>query len=273
MRNNVRARAKRSRPSHTVQSVDRALRLLDLLGDGTAARSLTECSRAMGLSKAVVFRLVRTLERHGYLMRNDDRRYMLGTKPLELASVVLRRFEVRQVARPTVLALAERTGESVVLTAPGRDGVVCLDTVDSPQRIRVSFQVGRITPYHAGAAGKVHLAYLPEARIRQILARGLPAFTERTITDPGALRRDLARIRRQGYAFTVGEFDPGVAAISAPIVDSRNEVVAVISLGGPAERFSRRALPRLVREVKRAAEEISIRLLGGRPTAGEEAQA
>lgn len=264
MRNTGRTQTGRSPGPQFVQSVDRALTLLDLLGNGNRW-GITEFARATGLSKTVVFRLVRTLGQHGYVTQADDHRYVLGTKPLELASVVLRRFEVRQVARPTMLALAERTGESVVLTAPGREGVICLDTVDGPQQIRASFQIGRITPWHAGAAGKLHLAFLQESRIREIIARGLPRYTERTITDPEMLLRDLARIRRRGYAFTVGEFDPGVAAISAPVLDSSNEVIAAVSIGGPASRFSQAALPNLIREVREAAEQVTVRLLGGRP--------
>lgn len=263
MRNGGRARSGRVRRPPLVQSVDRALVLLDLLAGGTSSRGISEVARATRLSKTAVFRLVRTLERHGYVAQTEDRRYALGTKPLELASVVLRRFEVRQVARSTMLTLAERTGESVVLTAPSRDGVICLDTIDGPQIIRASFQVGRITPWHAGAAGKLHLAFLPKPRIEEILARGLPRHTERTITNPAVLRRDLARIYRQGYAFTVGEFDPGVAAVTAPIRDSRNEVVAGISIAGTAARFSAGALPGLLRYVREAAEEVSMRLLGG----------
>lgn len=272
MRNAGRARAWPSLRSQSVQSVERALILLDLLGNGSRW-GISEFARATRLSKTVVFRLVQTLGRHGYVTQAEDRRYQLGTKPLELASAVLRRFEVRQVARPTMLALAERTGESVVLTAPGREGVICLDTIDGPQRIRVSFQIGRITPWHAGAAGKLHLAYLHESRIREIVAGGLPRYTERTVTDPEVLLQDLARIRHQGYAFTVGEFDPGVAAISAPVFDSTNEVVAAISIGGPAPRFSQEALPNLIREVREAAEQITVHLLGGRPGVHGEARA
>ncbi|MBM3471197.1 MAG: IclR family transcriptional regulator [Armatimonadetes bacterium] len=262
MRNTGRAREKRPNAWHLVQSVDRALSLLDLLGNGNASLGISEFSRATGLSKAVVFRLVRTLERHGYVTQSEDRRYALGTKPLELASVVLHRFDVRQVARSTMLDLAERTGESVVLTAPSRDGVICLDTVDGPQQIRVSFRLGRITPWHAGAAGKIHLAHQPDIAIRQVIARGLPRHTARTVTNKSRLLRDLARIRHDGYAFTVGEFDDGVAAISAPIVDSRREVVAALSIGGPAFRFGDDRVPYLIGEVRRAADEVSKRMLG-----------
>jgi len=268
MRNTGRAQAKRASAWHLVQSVDRALSLLDLLGNGNASWGISEFSRATGLSKAVVFRLVRTLERHGYVMQSEDRRYALGTKPLELASVVLHRFDVRQIARSTMLDLAERTGESVVLTAPSRDGVICLDTVDSPQQIRVSFRLGRVTPWHAGAAGKLHLAFQPEPLIQQVIARGLPRHTARTITSKSRLLRDLARIRHDGYAFTVGEFDHGVAAISAPILDSRKEVIAAVSIGGPAQRFSDERLRDLVKEVQQAAGKISLLLLGSPPTGG-----
>ncbi len=268
MRNTARPREKRSGARGLVQSVDRALRLLDLFGNGNASWGISELAGAAGLSKAVVFRLVRTLEQHGYVARAQDRRYALGTRPLELASVVIRRFDVRQIARSAMLDLAEHTGESVVLTAPSRNGVICLDTVDSPQRIRVSFHLGRVTPWHAGAAGKIHLAYQPDHVIRQVIARGLPAHTARTITSGPRLLRDLARIRRDGYAFTAGEFDDGVAAISAPIVDSRREVIAAVSIGGPAHRFSGKRLPHLIREVRQAAGKISLLLLGS-PSAGD----
>jgi len=247
-----------------LRAVDRALRLIDLLADGSPRLGVSDLSRATGWSKAVVFRLLRTLETHGYAVRDEDRRYQLGTKPLEIAGEVLRRWEVHQVARPIMLALAERTGESVVLTAPTASGVICLDTVDSPQQLRASFRVGRVIPWHAGAAGRLHLAYLPDGRIQEILTAGLPRFTERTITDPRRLREELVRIREQGFAFTVGELDPGVAAISVPIVDRRHDVVAAVSVGGPAVRFEEGRLPVLIGEVRRAAEEISVRLLGGR---------
>lgn len=262
MRNTASARAMRRDGWQLVRSVDRALSLLDLLGNGNGSWGISEFSRATGLSKAVVFRLVRTLERHGYVTQSEDRRYALGTKPLELASIVLNRFDVRQVARPIMLDLAERTGESTVLTAPSRDGVVCLDTVDGPQQLRVSFRLGRITPWHAGAAGKLHLAFQPEPLIQQVIARGLPRHTARTVTNKSRLLRDLARIRHDGYAFTVGEFDDGVAAISAPIVDSRQEVVAALSIGGPAFRFGEDRVPSLIGKVRRAADEVSKRMLG-----------
>ncbi|MDR5694144.1 MAG: IclR family transcriptional regulator [Armatimonadota bacterium] len=253
-----------SAPFRPVRSLERALRLLDFMRmNGGPGLGVSELSRALGLSKAVVFRLLRTLEQYGYVVQEADRRYRLGTKPLELASVVLRQFEVRQVAWPMMLALAERTGESVVLTVPGPDGVICVDTVDSPQQLRVSFRVGRITPWHAGAAGKLHLAFLPKEKIQKILSQGLPRYTERTITDPALLLQELEQIRKQGYAFTIGELDPGVAAITAPIFDARQNVVAAISIGGPASRFTDERLPTLIREVRWAAQEISLRLLGG----------
>ena len=123
--------------------------------------------------------------------------------------------------------------------------------------------MGRITPWHAGAAGKLHLAFLPKEKIQKILSQGLPRYTERTITDPALLLQELEQIRKQGYAFTIGELDPGVAAITAPIFDARQNVVAAISIGGPASRFTDERLPTLIREVRWAAQEISLRLLGG----------
>ncbi|MDQ7844671.1 MAG: IclR family transcriptional regulator [Armatimonadota bacterium] len=249
-----------------LQAVDRALRLIDLLADGSPRLGVSDLARKTGWSKAVVFRLLRTLEAHGYVLQDEARRYQMGTKPLQLAGAVLRRLGLPQVARPAMLALSERTGESVVLTVPTPGGIICLDTVDSPQQLRATFRVGRVIPWHAGAAGKLHLAYLMPKRARAILAGRLPRYTERTVTDPARLREELRRIRRQGYAFTVGELDPGVAAISVPVLDWRGEMVAAISLGGPAPRFAEDRLPGLLKEVRRAATSIS-RLLGGQSPA------
>lgn len=256
-------RGRRVATIRPLRAVDRALRLIDLLANGSPRLGVSDLSRATGWSKAVVFRLLRTLEAHRYVARDDTRRYQVGTKPLELAGAVLRRSELHQIARPAMLVLSERTGESVVLTAPTASGVICLDTVDSPQQLRASFRVGRVIPWHAGAAGKLHLAYLSPKRRQAILARGLARFTERTITDPDRLGEDLRQIHAQGYAFTIGELDPGVAAISVPILDWRGEMVAAVSLGGPAPRFAKERFPGLLKEVRRAAEAISIRLLGG----------
>jgi len=251
-----------ARPAR-VRSVDRALALLDLFGERTDSWGVSELAQRTGLSKASVFRLLQSLTAHGYTARDGSHRYVLGMKPLLLARALLRRHGVVEVARPRMETLARRTGESVVLTVDGTDGVVCLAAVDSTQPLRLSVQVGHVTPYHAGATGKVHLAHLPPERQQRVLARRLVRYTPRTVTDPGALRRQLAEIRRRGYAISRGELDSGVAAVAVPVPGPDGALVAVLSLAGPASRFTAARLPALLAETRQAAGEIARALAAG----------
>ncbi|MDR7528426.1 MAG: IclR family transcriptional regulator [Armatimonadota bacterium] len=254
-----------ARPAR-VRSVDRALALLDLFAERTSSWGISELAQRTGLSKASVFRLLQSLTAHGYTVRDSSHRYVLGMKPLLLARALLRRHAVAEVAEPRMAALARRTGESVVLTIDGADGVVCLAAVDSTQPLRLSVQVGHVTPYHAGATGKVHLAHLPPERQQRVLARRLRRYTPRTVTDPAALRRQLAEIRRRGYAISLGELDSGVAAVAVPVPGPDGTLAAVLSLAGPASRFTTARLPALLTETRQAAGEIA-RALAAR-TAG-----
>lgn len=245
-----------------LKTVDRALEMLLQFNEEHPEWSSSELATALDLHRSVVYRSLMTLERRGFVQRVDGSgRFRLGPKLLELGNVVLSDIDLRQAAHPEMVRLARETGESVFLTVVSGDESVCIDRVDTSQPVRVTLDIGGRYPLHAGASNKLLLAYLPAETRREIIARGLPAYTSNTITDPDILERDLALIRRQGWVFTVGELTPEVAAIGVPVRDSNRELVAALSIAGPVSRFQQERLPQLLEATRRAAENVSRQLL------------
>ncbi|MFQ5855880.1 MAG: IclR family transcriptional regulator C-terminal domain-containing protein [Anaerolineae bacterium] len=245
-----------------LKTVDRALKVLLRFDEEHPEWGSSELADALGLHRSVVYRSLATLENRGFVARVDgSARFRLGLKLVELGNIVLSGIDLRRIAHPEMVRLAKETGASAFLTVVSDDESVCIDRVDSPQRVRVTLNVGRRYPLHAGASNKLLLAYLPPEARAEVIARGLPAYTPNTITGPEALEEDLAIIRRQGWAFTVGELTPEVAAIGVPVRDSNGEVVAALSIAGLASRFSEDRLPQLLDVTRDAGERISGQLL------------
>jgi DNA-binding IclR family transcriptional regulator len=183
---------------------------------------------------------------------------------VELANAVLAGIDLRQVAHPFLIRLVSETGESAFLTVVSGDESVCIDRVESAQPVRVTLSIGGRYPLYAGASNKVLLAYLSPGVIDRIVAGGLEPITPRTITDPAAFKADLALIRQQGWAYSVGELTPEVAAIAVPLWDGNGRVVAALSIAGLASRFTEDRLPMLLGKVRQAAQEISTQLVAWR---------
>lgn len=266
--------AKEKEDNRRLQTVDRALQVLEQF---TAARpewTLTELSRALSLHKTVVFRILGSLEGRGFLVHDPlTKRYRLGTKIIELGGAAMANIDIRRVAQPLLHDLAHQTHESVILGVPRGDEVVCVDKVDSPEGVKLVFHVGERTSLHHGPSGKLILAHLPPAQLDEYLFRtarhgndALPLST--------ALKEELEEIRRDGYAYTEGEVVSGGAAVAAPIYDHRGNIAAVLNVAGPKSRLVEKRA-RLVEQLKTTAHRIST-LMGyhggagtaGRPTEG-----
>jgi DNA-binding IclR family transcriptional regulator len=245
-----------------LKTVDRALQVLLLFDREHPEWSSSELAQALGLHRSIVYRILRSLEQRGFVTQTGHQgRYALGLKLVELGNVVLERMDLRQVARPVMTRLVEGTGESAFLTVLSGDEAVCIEKIDSRKAIRAMTSVGTHSPLHAGASGKALLAYLGPDRVQEVLAKGLHAVTPRTVTDPVQLRKDLEKIRRQGWAYTVGELTPEVAAVSVPLLDSSGTNLGVLSSAGPASRFDQDRLPNLISLTCQAGEDISAQLL------------
>lgn len=244
------------------RTADKALVLLSFLGEQRQELGVTEIARHLGISASTAYRLLRTLERRKFVQQNPaNAKYRLGIKLIELGNAFLETVELRANARPVLMRLMEVSRETVHLMVLDGNMGIYLDRVESPQRIRVTSNLGRREHLHCSAVGKAILAYLPDDAVARIIrTRGLPRFTANTITDPARLALHLERARRVGYTTDNIEGEEGVRCVGAPVFDHTGAVVAGLSVSGPAYRLSLEKLKRLSKAVKAAAQEISATL-------------
>jgi DNA-binding IclR family transcriptional regulator len=239
-------------------SLEKALKILTLFSFFRPSMDVNEISKELGFPKSTVYRLSRVLLKYGLLEQDTERRgYRLGIKLFQMGSIVQYQRRIRDIAYPVMEELRNLTGETVVLPVITNDGILVLRQVEGRHPIRAAFEEGRVLPYHAGASSKVLLAYLSAEEQDQIIQRGLTRFTENTITEAVALKKELAQIRGNEYAYSDQEVDLAARAISAPIRDHSGKVIAAMTLLGPAHRFNEQTVRKSIPLIKEYAAKIS----------------
>ena len=230
--------------------------MLDTLAEG-GELGTNEIARRTGMTPSTVSRQLGTLAASGLVERVDATgRYRLGIRLVHLANAVLARLDVREVARPHLVALVDATGETATLSVPGDEDAITVDFVPGSHQVQPVSRLGRPSIAHATSAGKVMLAFsgreLPDGPFR--------AFTTRTITDRQALATEIEEVRERGYALAAGEREPGLTAIAAPIRSARGELEAIVALQGPSARFDASAvdvaLPLLLERANAVSREL-----------------
>jgi DNA-binding IclR family transcriptional regulator len=240
-----------------IQAVDRAVNLLHAVSSSRTPRTVGELADAVGLNRSTAWRLLMTLEHHGLIDRDPvTQRYVIGYEVLRLAASASAHELIASRARPVMDRLAQATEETVSLVVLTPRGNVAIDQSDTRKIATVSV-IGVHLPLHATASGKLRLAHATEAEREELLTLPLAQLTERTRTDPEALDEELERVRAEGYALEQDEFESGVSGVGAPIFDSRDRMVAAISIWGLSARLPRPRLEELAPQVVRAADEIS----------------
>ena len=240
------------------EAADRVADVLALFTTGPASLGVSEIARELDLSKAVVHRILQSLVSRSFVAADPQTRgYRLGPAALAVGARALHDFDLRNVARPVLRRLREETRETTTLSAMLRGSRVYLDQYESPQEIKMTVELGRPHPLHAGASSRAMLAFLPEEAWDAVAAAGLPRMTPETIDDPRTLRRRLVEVRTRGYATSRGERQHGAGSVAAPVFGMDGEVVGAISVCGPVERFDRAAIELFVPLVTAAAAEIS----------------
>lgn len=240
-----------------LQSAGRILDVLLCFTKHKSDWSISELSNELGLHKSVARRMVITLVSRGFLRQDPvDKRFRLGLVVYELGSAVRPIEELVELSRPFMKQLSRDTDSSVFLTINANEQAVCVARVDSPNPLRVTFEVGRRSPLHAGASARAILAFLPESYIESIVSGKLEAFTDATITDMDKLLAELSMTRKLGYAISSGELDDRVTAIGVPIMDRNNEVLASLSISGPTTDFSPDRLMSLIQTTRDCAAAI-----------------
>ena len=249
----------RAERNNSVQSVDRAISILQVLARHGAA-GVTEIAKELAVHKSTVFRLLATLEAHGLVEQNAERgRYQLGYGVVQLAAGATKKHDLSVLSRPVCLELAETVGETVNVAIHDGQEVISIDQVIGSAMVTTLNWIGQRMPMHATSAGKLFLACMPPGQAGAILADGLQKYTRHTIADPAALEEQLALARQRGYACTVEEHEPGLASVAAPIRSLDGQVVAAVTVSGPTFRLNEETIPDVAKHVLAAAAEISQR--------------
>ncbi len=250
-----------------VEAVLAALDVLECFLDRPSL-SMKELIQKTRFTRNRVARLAGTLAFRGFLTAQPDTGlYRIGPKVFALGRAFERGRLLLSLARPLLRELALKTGESASLYV--REGFerVVLAREEGTHAIRHSISEGQRMDLHAGAAGKVILAFSPPELVETILAKtGLPRRTAATITDKARLLQELATVRLQGYAVSVGERSADACAVAAPVFGSGNELVGALAISGPVSRFSPETRRAHIRRLLTAAGDLS-RELGGDPGA------
>jgi DNA-binding IclR family transcriptional regulator len=247
------------------QGTEAATRVADVLllfTDGPDFLGVTAIARSLDLSKAVVHRILQTLVERRLLVSDPaSRGYQLGPAAAALGARALRESQLRTVAMPVLRELQLATGETTTVSARVHSGRVYLDQVESTREIKMTVEVGRRYPLHAGSSSRCILAFLPDGEREAVLGAELPSLTTRTMTDHESLRARLAEIRTTGVAGSDGERQEGAGSVAAPVFGIDGVVIGAISVCGPAARVDAAARERFGPLVRTAADRIS-RALG-----------
>jgi DNA-binding IclR family transcriptional regulator len=249
-----------TKAAYMTATLARGLEVLEALSD-VEETGLTELARRQGLSGSTLFRILATLTAHGYVHKSAAGRYRLTLKTWEIGAKAVRRLPMRDLARPFMEKMAAETEETAHLSVLRGEGIVIIDKVDSPHPVRVDTFVGLCAPAHCSATGKAILAFeSPETLDRKLPPR-LPRYTEATVTARAALARELAQVRRSGWARNREEWRPGVCAAAVPVRDAAGAVVASLSVTVPTSRFTSEAVrDRLVPALKRTGAAIEAQI-------------
>jgi DNA-binding IclR family transcriptional regulator len=253
----------------TIQSVDRAARILRALGSGTARLGVTELSERLGIAKGTVHGLLRTLERQEFVQQDRETgKYRLGPAMLQLGNAFLDSHELRARSLLWADSLAARVTEAVRVGVLNGPNVLIVHHVFRPDDSVQILEVGASIPWHACALGKAIVAFSEPARRAELLGGELARLTGSTITEPDALDAALGTVAAAGYAFEDQEGIIGEAEIAAPVFDHQGVPVGAVGIAGPVERL----LPdgpdeQLVADVKQTARSLSREMGAGRSAA------
>lgn len=242
-----------------VQSVDRALEILEHLKQSPNGLGITDLSRKLGVAKSTVHRLITTLEGHRYVKKiSPQGTYQLGLKFLEMNHIVVERLDIIELAHPILDELTKNTLEIAHLGMLDDYELIYIDKVETNSTIRIYSQTGRRAPMHCTGIGKALLAFFPEQKLERFLQQSeLTKFTPHTFSDQNLLKNELSLIRDQGYSLDNEEHEESIRCVAAPIFNHLGEVRYAISVTGPSNRMSDQRMDVIIPIVKEAAEKIS----------------
>jgi DNA-binding IclR family transcriptional regulator len=246
----------------SVPSLDRALSVLQCLGNSKRGFSISEIGRRLDIPKSSAHLILSTLQRRGFLQKNTQTgKYHFGLQLISLSRSALENLDLREESRPFLRNLVQETGLTVHMAVLERDEAVIIEKVEAPGLVRLASWIGRRLDVNCSGVGKALIAFLPGEDLDYLLrTKEFARHNRRTIVSKTALRRELTLVKQTGYAVDNEEDDLGVCCIGAPVFDVNGKAVAAISVAGTTSQIGIDRIPTLGRFVTRAARRISSRL-------------
>ncbi len=249
------------RPTYSLESVDNALRILELL-DTRGELRVYEAAAELGVARSTAHRLLATLRYRGFVAQDPAGRvYRPGRVLAQMGLHAFAQRDIRQVARRHLEELCAEVGETVHLMVLEGNGVRFVDGVEGTQPLRVGLRIGILLPAHATAGGKALLAAMPAEQIRDLYPRGVPTLTPDTLATLQQIEDALAEVSRVGYATNVSESAEGVAAVSVAVRDPLGRPIAAVAVASPIERMPRARVAGVVSRLHQTALRVSDQML------------
>lgn len=246
---------------YNVRAIERALQILKSFDDHHPERGVSEIAEVVGLHKATTHRILATLMNYGFIERSPDGlKYRLGLELVDLGFKVTRRMDLRREALPYLKNLAIEINEAVDLSIWDQAQVLYIEMIQSNHALTVSASVGQRLPAYCTASGKLFLAALPKEELTAYLKMPMQSFTKNTLIDPPQILNMLQRVKDEGSATDNEEFEYGVSALAAPVFNQQNQVIASVSIPGPASRLTPDRINELIPALMKTTNEISRRL-------------
>lgn len=254
-------RARGHERAQILKSLETGLRVLGCFEGAKSEWGVTELAGELGVSKASVYRVLATLERHGYVLQDEGSgRYRLGSRLIRLGRLAANHFSLPERALPLMRKLRDETGEEVHLAVLDGREAVYIAKVNGLRPVQVASEIGDRCPAHCVSTGKVLLAHADPALVEGMISEGLVCYTDRTHATAGSLLEELEKIRGQGYAVNWGEWREDVRGVAAPVVNADGSVVASIGICGPAFRLDEGFIQKSIPAVVGAASRLSGQL-------------
>lgn len=242
-----------------MKTIEKTLDVLEVFLRQKDKIGLVELANLSGLNISTVHRIASTFVKRGYLdQQQKGEKYSLSPKLLQFGNIIRKRMQIGDLAKPYLHKLNKITDENVNLAILNIDGAIFIESIESSRSLRLFLQLGAIEPLHCCAVGKVFLAHMREEELERYLKRkGLPRYTENTISDVNKLKQELSIIKREGIAIDNEEFELGARCIGSPIKDANGNVAAAVSISAPSTRLHSERVEELKPLVKSCGLEVS----------------
>lgn len=253
--------SKQAKQSTYIQSIQRAAAIMRSFTETEPELSVMELSRRLDLHKSTVSRMLATLQHERLVDQNPETgKYRLGLGLIGLAGVALGRLNSRAASQPYLTDLANDTQETVNVAVLDGHECVNIERAFSPQPIRYMGWIGRRSPLHCTASGRVLLAFMSDEEKTAVLPTPLPAYTPTTITTRKELEQSLTLVCQHGYAIVQEEYEEGFSSIAAPLFNHKGNVMGTIAISGPTYRMDEDVMNRLVHSLLDTTAKVSADL-------------